>query len=110
LAVRRYDLVHTREDLDLLDTKGGWLIPACTTLAGIAATSLVTALVEINSHPEGSYVLRFSLLLTAAVGLLGAVATFALDKFLAKKVGISLKVIKGRVDELISMFDQESSS
>jgi hypothetical protein len=105
--VRKYDLENIREDMNRLESKGGWYVPVGSVCAGVSATGIATGILEITGRPEGSFDLRFGFVGTGVFTGILAIVLFAVDRRFSKRAGADLETIKGRLDKLISMFHHE---
>jgi hypothetical protein len=105
--VRRYDLTNLRADLDNCTEVGrGFAIWGSVFLGAAAAAFLawLGAMASVTSTPLW---LRLTLGYGALVCLVLGVTVFVLDWKFARKARNDLSFVKGRVDSLISMFNED---
>jgi hypothetical protein len=102
--VRRYDLFKLRKDLDRLDTKGRWLVPAGFSMATTFIGSFTAWAIEVWGNNNAAWDLEFGLIAGAIMSAILALVFLYLDKFIGVRATADLQQLKDDVDELISMF------
>ena len=107
-GVRRYDLTNLRTDLDHCSESGRSFIIWASVLLGVGATLLVSWLVAIAQNPLPRLSLRLTLGYGTILFVVLGLALVALDRRFSTKASVDLGYIKGKVDNLISMFDEEN--
>jgi hypothetical protein len=110
LELRSTDLRHVREDLDRVPTKRRVLPIVASIAGGACPTSLVGLLAAWAATPEAPYSIRLGFFMGAIFSGFVAVGAFLLDRRDQTLEEVTLETIKTRVDELISMFEQEKKA
>lgn len=106
--VRRYDLINLREDLDNVTEIGRGFAIWGSLLLGMGLSTCLSWLLVLNTKPAEPVWLRLTLGYGALIFVVLGAVVFALDKSFAQKARIDIAFVKQRVDNLISMFDQEN--
>ena len=108
--VRRFDLKNLREDLDNCTPSDSDFRVWSSVFFGVAVASLFSWLGALNSKPEASLWFLETAGWGSLVFLVLGFSLYALDKKFAVKAHNDIEFVKKRVDNLISMFDQVTTS
>lgn len=107
-GVRRYDLTNVRDDLDHCVESGRAFIIWASVLLGMGGTLLVAWAVAMSTSPPPHLWLRELLGFGALIFVVLGIAFVLLDRRFTVTSSADLSYVKGKVDNLISMFDKEN--
>jgi hypothetical protein len=104
MPVRRYDVVHVKEDLQRCYPPRRWISALASGTVGMAVTALFAGLAGLNATPETPLVWRVIYFGLAGAGAAAALVLFKIDADDHTHVTQSIGNVESRLDELISMF------